>query len=177
MAESYNPIVRTFARFRAGLLRSLDVPRNAIRPWMDLETLIPIARRREVWRSLRREGLRVPALELAPLESKLHTALVLKSVVSFFLWMQHWSAWLLALPLGALEYWWSRPRAVHFPLGLKTVGDMVLYLTSFREHKKSGYRWTHNEIAFKVRLIVAEALAVPLDAVQPEKTLEELGAC
>ena len=25
---------------------------------------------------------------------------------------------------------------------LKTVGDLVLYLTDFREHRQSGYRWT-----------------------------------
>jgi hypothetical protein len=54
---------------------------------------------------------------------------------------------------------------------------MVLYLTSFREHRGSGYRWTRNEIATKVRLIVAESLGVPLDAVQPETTLEELVTC
>jgi hypothetical protein len=40
----------------------------------------------------------------------------------------------------------------------------------------SGYRWTRNEITFKVRLTLAEALNVPLDAVRPESTLAELGA-
>jgi hypothetical protein len=172
----YNPFVRTFARFRAVLVRTLDVPRHAVRPWMDLETLIPVPVRREVWRCLQREGLRVPALEFAPLESRLRAAAMLKTIASFLLWPQQWPVFLAALPLEAIEYWLSLSRAIHFPLGLKTVGDLVLYLTSFREHKGSGYRWTYNEIAFKVRLIVAEALAVPLERVRPESTLVELGA-
>jgi hypothetical protein len=83
---------------------------------------------------------------------------------------------MLALPLGLAEHWLSRRRAVHFPFGLRTVGEVVLYLTSFREHKSSGYRWTRNEIATKVRLIFAESLGLPLDAVRPESTLAELGA-
>jgi hypothetical protein len=53
---------------------------------------------------------------------------------------------------------------------------MVLYLTCFREHKASGYRWTRNEIATKVRLVIAESLGLDLEAVQPEQTLAELGA-
>jgi hypothetical protein len=177
MPDSYNPIVRTFARFRSALLHSLGVPRNEVRPGADLETLIPIPMRRAVWRTLRREGLRVPFLQLTPLESRLRTAVVLKTALSFLLWPQQWPALLVAVPLGVLEYWASRRRAVHIPIGLKTVGELVLYLTSFREHRASGYRWTRNEIATKVRLIFAENLGVPLDAVQPETPLEELFDC
>jgi hypothetical protein len=50
---------------------------------------------------------------------------------------------------------------------------MVLYLISFPEHKHSGYRWTHNEIEFKVRVIIAESWNCPLDAVQRETTFTE----
>src|SRR5262249_7512827 len=69
----------------------------------------------------------------------------------------------------------SRRRAVHLPLGLRTVGELVLYSTCFREHRGSGYRWTANEVATKVRLVLAESLGVPLDAVRPENTLAEMG--
>jgi hypothetical protein len=99
---------------------------------------------------------------------------VLKTTLWLALWLRQWPAVLIAFPLGLWEYWTSRPRAVHSPLGLRTVGELVLYTTSFREHKRSGYRWTHNEIAMKVRLIIAENLGVPLDAVRPETTLAEL---
>src|SRR4051812_19260596 len=176
MPPQYNPIVRTFGRFRAGLLDSLGVDRRAVRPDTPLEELIPAAERREVWRRLRRQGLRVPALELSPGEWRRTVLGVLKMTASFALALQRWPALLAALPLGLVAYFASRPRAVHLPLGLRTVGEMVLYLTSFPEHKGSGYRWTHNEVAFKVRLVVAESLGLPLDAVQPGMTLSGLGA-
>jgi hypothetical protein len=177
MTDSYNPIMRTFGRVRAALLRSLDVARHEVRPGADLETLIPAPVRRAAWRTLRRDGLPVPALQLTPLERKVRTAVVLKTARSFILWPQQWPALVVAVPLGVLEYWASCRRAVRLPLGLKTLGELVIYLTTFREHQGSGYRWTRNEIATKVRLIVAESMGVPLDAVQPETTLEELGAC
>jgi hypothetical protein len=176
MPPQYNPIVRTFGRFRAALVSSVGLARHQVHPEASLESLIPAHRRREVWRHLRRQGLRVPALELAPRERLWQVFGVLKTAVSLALWLRRWPALLVAFPLGLVAYGLSRRRAVHFPLGLRTVREVVLYVTSFREHSDSGYRWTSNEIATKVRLIVAESLGLPLDAVQPEKTLAELGA-
>jgi hypothetical protein len=176
MQQPYNPIVRTFGQIRAALLSSGDVARRDIRPDTPLEWLLPESERREAWRGLRRHGLRVPGLELPPRERLLTAFEVVRTSVSLLLWLQRWSALLLALPVGLAAYWASRPRAMVFPLGLRTVGELVLYLTSFREHQESGYRWTHNEISFKVRLIVAECLGHTLDHVRPESTLAELGA-
>jgi hypothetical protein len=176
MAPSYNPIVRTFGQFRAALVDSLGIDRRHVHPRAALDALIPGQHRREVWRRLRRHGLRMPALELSPGERARHTLAVSKVAVSLALGLQHWLALLAAFPLGLLAYGLSRRRAVHLPLRLRTVGELVLYLTCFRDHKGSGYRWTHNEISFKVRLVVAESLGLDLDAVRPEKTLAELGA-
>ena len=176
MAQQYNPIVRTFGRFRAGLLGCLDVDRHEVRPGTPLEALIPMRERREVWRRLRRQGLRVPPLELATDDLAWNALGVLKATVSIALGLQKWPALLAALPLALLAYFASRRRAVHFPLGLRTVGELVFYLTSFPEHQGSGYRWTHNEVAFKVRLVVAESLGLTLNAVRPESTFAELGA-
>ena len=43
------------------------------------------------------------------------------------------------------------------------MGELVIYATRFSEHKDSGYQWTRNEIAMKVRMIVAESAGMPLD--------------
>ncbi len=51
---------------------------------------------------------------------------------------------------------------------------MVIYVTHFGEHRDSGYRWTRNEIALKVRMVVAQSVGLPLEAVQPETKLFEL---
>jgi hypothetical protein len=175
MPEAYNPIVRTFCQFRAGLLSCVDVSRHEVRPGTPLETLLPVTRRREVWRQLRRQGLRLPALELSERDRGRNLLRVLRAAVSTAFYLQRWYALLLAFPLALAVYWASRRRAVHFPLGLSTVGELVIYATCFAEHKGSGYRWTRNEIALKVRLIVAESVGLPLEAIQPERTLAELG--
>jgi len=84
---------------------------------------------------------------------------------------------LLALPVGVVVYWISRPRAVEFPLCVKTVGELAVYLTSYRDHRDSGYRWTDEEVAAKVRMIIADWAGLPFDAVRPETTFEELIGC
>jgi hypothetical protein len=143
---------------------------------MPLDALIPADQRREVWRQLRRQGLRVPALKLPPRDRAWRAAGVLKAAVSLAVWLQKWPVLLIAVPLAVIAYATSRHRAVHVPLGLTTVGEMVLYMTCFREHAGSGYHWTREEITTKVRLIVAESLGRTLDEVRPDSTLAELGA-
>jgi transposase InsO family protein len=145
MSPQYNPVVRTFGRLRAGLLDSLGVDRREVRPDTPLDDLIPARERREVWRRLRRQGLRVPALRLTRAERAWGLFGVLKTTASLALGLRSWAALLAALPLGLVAYFASRRRAVHLPLGPRTVGEMVLYLTSFPEHRHSGYRWTRSE--------------------------------
>jgi hypothetical protein len=139
-----------------------------------LEEILPIETRREVWNDLRQQGLPLPALEFSGRDVRGNLWMVLAGTVSSALYLQRWSALILALPLMIVVYWINRGRAVHFPLGLTTVGEIVIYATDFREHKQSGYRWTHNEIALKVRMIVAESAGLPLEEVQPETRLLEL---
>jgi hypothetical protein len=172
----YNPIVRTFGQVRAALVESLGVPREEVRPTALLAALIPMPRRKAAWRALRRHGFALP--DLLPTwgwrRSSWFEILVIEAAVA--LWLKNAETLLVALPLALFFYLAALPTHVQFPLGLRTVGDLTLYLTNFQEHARSGYQWTRNEIAFKVRLIAAEALHLPLDEVQPERTLWELGA-
>jgi hypothetical protein len=176
MPESYNPIVRTFCQLRAGLLRSTDLDRHEIRPGTPLEEILPVATRREIWQDLRRQGLRLPGLELSAIDRRRSLLDVLRTAVSVAVSMQRAFDLFLVLALGLAAYRVSRSRAVHFPFGLKTVGELVIYLISFPEHKESGYLWTRNEIALKVRLIVAESMGLPLEVVRPECSFLELEA-
>jgi hypothetical protein len=101
---------------------------------------------------------------------------VLLGTAAVALGVQAWTGLLAVVPLGLLTFMASRPWAVEFPLGLRTAGELSLYLTRFGEHRESGYRWTSNEVAVKVRMVMAESLGLPLDRVRPECTLAELGA-
>ena len=89
--------------------------------------------------------------------------------------LQDWLAFLLFIDLGLIAYKMSRPYAVHMNLAPRTVGELVLYLTSLKNHKHCGYRWTRNEIALKVRFIIAEQLGLRMDDVQPETRFTDLG--
>jgi len=174
MAQEYNPIVRTFGRFRAALVR-VGVPRRNVRPEARLEELIPVPARRQVWRQLWQEGIPVPPLQLSPAAQWLGLIGVAAGAVLLALGLWRWEALLAAFPLGVAAFWASRPWAVHLPHGrLTTVGETVLAMTSVREHRRCGYRWTRNEIAFKVRFIIAESLGLPLVAVRPDTTFAEL---
>ena len=173
----YNPIVRTFCRFRGALLRSADVPRRDVRPRTPLSALLPSATRREVWHRLQRHGLPLPDLQLSARDARRMVVGVLVATLVLTFALRSSAALLLALPLGCVGYRLSRPRAVEFPLGLGSVGELVIYLTRFRDHSQSRYRWTRSEIALKVRLIVAEQMGLPLDAVQPDHAfVDDLGA-
>ncbi len=173
--QAYNPIVRTFNRIRAVLSRDLDVARRHICPEMPLEMLIPVEQRRQVWRDLRAAGLDVPFLELSKKVATTNTLVSLKTAVSLALGLKAWAALFAFLPLQLLAFGASRPLAVHIPPVVRTVGDLVIYLTRFREHNQSGYRWTRNEISTKVRMIVAEAAGRSLEEVQPETNWSDLG--
>jgi len=174
MTQSYNPIVRTFGQIRAALLSATGLPRAEIRPSTPLAVLLPETRRRHIWRELRQHGLRVPALELRGRDVLFGSLSVVARTLSLMLWLRHWTTLVFAIPLWLLQYWMSRPKAVIFPMELQTVGDLTLYLTSFCEHQASGYRWTRNEIRFKVRLVVAECYNTSLRIVQAETRLAEL---
>ena len=176
MTTAYNPIVRVFGQLRAAIAGAAGVPSRAIRPWTHLEWVLPVDRRRELWRAMRQSGLRLPPLELPPRAGWLGClVLTVPKVVSVF--VLGWCLGTLAAAAAVLLYWLlSRPWATEFPAGLRTVGELTLYLTDYAEHRDSGYRWTHDEIAFKVRVVVAEAMNLPLDQVRTESTFRELGA-
>ncbi len=108
MPETYNPIVRTFCQFRAGLLKSPDVARHHVRPGTPLDALLPIDGRREVWEQLRRQGLRLPALDLSERDHGRNFWMVLRTTVSSVLYWQRWYALLVAFPLAMVVYWASR---------------------------------------------------------------------
>jgi hypothetical protein len=176
MPAFYNPIVRTFCRLRASLARHLDIDPRHVAPCIPLEALIPVERRRLIWQRLRGDGLDVPALELVAWERTVGAFTVLKTTAFIALAMKSGFGLFSALPLSALAYGVTRPRAVQIPLGIRTVGELVMYCTSYRDHQASGYRWSRGDIAYRVRFVVAEALALDLDQVQEHRSFLDLAA-
>jgi hypothetical protein len=172
----YNPIVRTFGQLRSALTEVLELPCEAIRPDVPLDVLIPVEHRRRAWEKLRGTGLNLPGLELPHWLRETTGWTVSVTTVSLALLLKDWWALAFGVELGMLGYNVTRPWAICIPLGLATVGELSMFLTSFREHRDSGYRWTRNEISFKVRQIVAESLGRRLDEVHEKSTFAEMGA-
>jgi hypothetical protein len=166
MSEPYSPIVRTFCQIRAAILESSEARRRDVRPDTSLEELLPAECRKTVWSNLKRQGLRPPQLEMPDKIARRNAWFVLRATLSAALSFQRWSALWLALPIWVVTQVASHRHLVAFPLGIRTVGELAVCLTRFRDHQASGYRWTHSEIALKVRLIVAEQLGHSLDRVQ-----------
>lgn len=171
MAEGYNPIVREFGRLRAVLAAATGVPRREIRPGTELEALLPRGRRRELWRKLRRQGLPLPWLQLPRWVPGLDAGAVLIITILITLWLRHPAAVFLFVPLALLVLLASRPWATEFPFELRTVGELTLYLTDCAAHRGSGHRWTRDEIAFKVRVVLSDALNIRLSDVRLESRL------
>ena len=55
-----------------------------------------------------------------------------------------------------------------------TLGDAALRMTALRECREAGYRFTHNEIFWKVRASLAGCCGVPYARIKPETTFREL---
>jgi hypothetical protein len=174
---TYNPIVRVFGQLRSALAEATGSPSRAIRPGTKLEWVLPLERRRELWRAMRRNGVRLPALELPrPVGWFVGPSLIVLSFAAAFA-LGHPAGCLTGIPALLLFVLLSRPWQTTFPAGLRTVGELTLYITDSVEHRASGYKWTRNEIAFKVRVVLAEALNVPLDRIELKSRLSrDLGA-
>ena len=118
--------------------------------------------------------MKLPPLELPRWPARVSFTAVMVTPVGVAVVLGHWIGLCSVVPLCALSFLVSRPWCVAFPIGLRTVGELGLCLTSYAEHRGSGYRWTRNEVAMKVRMIVAGSLALRLDEVRPETTWAEL---
>ena len=123
MSEPYNPIMRTFCRFRAGVLSCIDVDRHEIRPATPLDALLPEPSRRAVWDRLRRQGMRPPSLEFSERDKRRMAWAVLRGTISAAISLRSLAALLVAFPMALAVYQANRRRAVILPLGMKTVGE------------------------------------------------------
>lgn len=170
---NYNPVVRTFGKVRAAIIRSTGVSRNLVRSDTPLESLLPESSRAEVWRRLRQSGLKPPELRLSKSLSWFFLlAPIIASTVLAML-MADWFPFVCIVPLWILGFHYAQRLATCIPSSVETVGDLTLYLTRLPDHPASEYRWSQKEIERKVRMIVAETTGYRLSQVQPHHSFIE----
>ena len=178
MPLSYNPIVRTFGQVRVVLVSVLGVDRRLVCPATPLDAIIPTQRYEEVLDGLRESGFQVRDLERQitqwPLCGFVPLLLVLAILVPLLLksWLVFAVATALVIAFCVLACRVTRTRVLELPLGPRTVGELVIYLTRFSEHE--DYRFSRNEIGLKVRFVIADWLGVPLNRVREDSRFIDL---
>lgn len=142
-----------------------------------LDVIIPSRQRRRVWQQLRADGWELPELRL-PAWVVLLSALVVSLIVALLVLSSRiWSALatLVDLSWGAKKL--TRPWAVHPPIACETVREAVLRLTPFRREDYLAGLWPREDMAAKVRLIIAEVAEVPFAEIRGDTRLFDLIDC
>jgi len=172
--DEYCPTSRAFYALRRSLCELLNLPRRAIAPKTKLGELIPHQRRRQVWKKLRQAGFNMPALSL-PEEYAPYTVLAVMTialgllVITFNPWML-----LVAGTLGVVAWLAARPLAREVPFVCPTVGDLVISGSPLGGGTGDAPgRLPRSEISRRVRMIVAEQLALFPDEVQEDSRFVE----
>jgi acyl carrier protein len=191
---------RAFYKFRKAMRQALPLERHQVRPGSSLELLLPIEHRPETWRRLQAAGLDLPTLILP---YRLFVACL--ALVGGFVALH-----LIALPLGVPEatvgwflvgtipiisllvYYITRPFADQLPERVRTVRGVVRILAKREfaltdyderrqlEHFKTWKGRSHEEVARKVREVIAEVLGVDVEQIEQAgdgaRFIEDLGA-
>jgi hypothetical protein len=178
-----------FWRLRRKLMEMLNLPKNAIQLDTSIESLIPPARRREVWQTIGRElDLRLPGLEYPSWVAWLIMPVIVGPPISTGIWIDFSGAskwlYLLVLPIliaaaflaKVLGDWLLQPFAVKLPPQTFTIRDLVRTMVGLnhgklaREFGPSTHRELWSSLQFVVRYFTAadyywrEGEDVPLTA-------------
>lgn len=169
---------RTFYRLRRVLMANLGIERRQVRLDSALAELLPSKMRRAQWNALRDAGICVPPLELTKRQIACTGSLAVMSSLGVGVYSNDWGLLVIsAATFLVLALWLSRPFAMQVPTTCGTMRRLALYAAvrsdeDDREHV--GLRKT--EIAQKVRVIVSEQLAVPIEELSDDASfVRDLG--
>lgn len=184
----YNPIVRTFCRIRAALMEA-GVDRSRITPDALLEDLLQPNQRVTFRRALVTRGVatRRAAIGVAPTTVEALSPLLLLVILlcgvlmlvatvagspiialllfSLVISLLAVSVFRLTDEIRLPDSAFGAQAAIPESPEDGSIGELTLRLTRFGDHKASGYRFSRNEIAFKVKRIVSEQLGIPLEQI------------
>ena len=166
-----------FARFQRELLELVPVAPERVRPDARFEEIIPRNVRRKVWHQLGRRGFQLPALGLSTRLRWISFFLVLARSAALAWLFQHAVFALAALPFALVTRWLIRPLAVYPPPAYQTVWDAIIRVTPFRRVDYEAGLWRREDIATKVRAIIADLIGLSLDKVREDSRIVDLCDC
>lgn len=162
---------RTLRRLRRRLAELTSTPESEINAGTRLDALIARSDRRRVWSGLIKEGFELPDLERPP--AVVWCAFFLLALL-FATSLKAWQAILSGVELALFTRRVTRPLAVHPPLGCETLREAAIRATPFSQPDYHAGLWPHEDIADKVRLIIAEACNIPVSSIQDDTNLVDL---
>jgi hypothetical protein len=140
-----------------------------------IDAIIPPEHRRRVWRELQKAGFKLPGLCLSWGVFAIATLLVLGPTALLALYLRDWSYSLVTLVgFGFLAYRLTRPWAIHAPHGCETLCEAATYLTPFSPEDYKVGLWTREEVAAKVRQVLADSAGIPVENVKGETPILKL---
>ena len=104
-------------------------------------------------------------------------ALVVTPLGLLVLALRTWFAMLSIVELSFLAYKLTRPLAIHPPLSCRTVGQAALCLRKIRTPDGRVVGWTREEIAERVRMLIADSLGLPIQELSENARFIDLFGC
>jgi hypothetical protein len=158
-------------------LQGIARPAKELSGSEELETVLPLEDRRTTWRELQSAGFDLPELEVSPKIFWIAVLMVLTPLGLLCLASRTWFVIWSFVECTFLAYKLTRPVAVHPPAWCQTLGQAALCLRYIRTPDGRGVPWTREEIAERVRMIIAESANVPIDQVTEDARLTDLLGC
>jgi hypothetical protein len=146
-----------------------------VRPETKFVDIIPEEDRRSRWQQLQEYGFKVPGLILC---GRGWLLVLLQLLFLLVLWELLGNGLLFFfIEIITIIRIVTRPYAIVPPPGYETIERAAVNLTRFNMEQYRAGLWTHDDIAAKVRLIVAEVSGMPFDEITDETNLIELLCC
>ncbi len=168
-----------FYQFRCVFGSEFGVPREAVVPASDVESLVPQSQRRRAWRALsERLQWDLPDLKRAGwLERGLIAgfiaailSVIVGSMSDHLSQAQAWALGISALPAFFLMHLMTEPLAIHIPENCGTVGLLAKTTLglNFRRIAEAREAWNEQELWQAIQDIVVDQLGVKASQITPD---------
>jgi hypothetical protein len=160
-------------RFQDSLQETL-APAKDLSERDEIESVLPLEERQAAWRLLQADGFVLPGLQISARVFWLAAFLVVTPIALLVFAFKKSLAVFLIFEFSFLAYKLTRPLAVFPPNWCKTVGQAALCLRDIRTPDGRSVPWTREEIGMKVRMIIAECTAVPIEKLTDKAPLADM---
>lgn len=164
---------RTLRRLQERLGEALALSSATIETTTPLHAVVPVEKRRQVWKEMAEADCRLPSLQVSGAVFWTMTLFVLIPLSLAALIVKSGAVFLSLPELALLFRKLSRRFAVH-PRKHLTLYEAAVELTPFNLEDYQAGLWPAEEVANKVRLIIADSTGTAFESIRPETRIADL---